>query len=1038
MDFPVPFHQKPCQVETKKLLFLIGIITIAAFAVQIFSTPYHNTPSNEAAEMGKQMDNETEVVVVNNKNEVTEMGEPPVGSPITSPSNVGAEEIVDANFSASDSVVPVAIDKSAVDEQVLGMDMKEEKPILIQSAPATLSSNSTETSDRVKRMSQKWITSMLDEMILPSDPLMKIRVKMPPKKVTSISEMNVLLHKNRASLRSMKPRWSSKLDQEILAAKAQIENAPVVKKDRELYAPVYRNVSVFKRSYELMEEILKVYVYKEGGKPIFHDPILEGIYASEGWFMKQMEGNEQFTVEDPREAHLFYIPFSSQSLRFTLYKANSHSKKNLIKYMSEYLNIITAKYPFWNRTGGADHFFTACHDWAPAITKRIMSACLRALCNSDVYEGFVLGKDVALPETFVLSKSDLLKDKGGKPPSQRRTLAIFAGNMHGYLHPDMKIYGKMTKTQKKEMNYIQHMKTSKFCISAKGYEGNSPRVVEAIFFECVPVIISDNFVPPFFEVLNWEAFAVFVAERDIPNLKEILDSIPDEKYVEMHKRVKKVQKHFLWHIVPATSVYTQQILWLRPGNCYFFIGIITCAAFCVQIFLTPYENVFRSLFLVNNAPAGDSSLDISVMGENCTETIDPAKKTPQKSIKTMLAEMIPSSNRMKRTWMKMPPNRITSISAMSRLLLKNLAPSHSMRPKRLSEQDREILAVKSQIENAPIIQNHKDLYAPIYRNLSTFRKTLKVYIYKEGEKPFFHDPILEGVYASEGWFMKQMEENKKFVPDKNSIRYSSLYDRKTRSKANFIKLLSDYLDTVKAKYPFWNRSFFLPLAMTGYGSQAPIMTRPFMNGCIRAFCNSDVNDDFVLGKDVPLAETLVLSKNNLLKDIGGKPPSERHTLAFFEGNIHGYLRPILLKFWEDKDPDMQIYGKMNSTITAKMNYIQRMKSSKYCISAKGYEVASPRVVEAIFFECVPVIISDNYVPPFFEVLDWESFAVFVAEKDIPNLKEILLSIPEEKYIEMHKRVKKVQQHFLWHNEPVKYDIFHMTLHSIWYNRVFQA
>ncbi|KAI3943379.1 hypothetical protein MKW92_011027 [Papaver armeniacum] len=504
----------------------------------------------------------------------------------------------------------------------------------------------------------------------------------------------------------------------------------------------------------------------------------------------------------------------------------------------------------------------------------------------------------------------------------------------------------------------------------------------------------------------------------------------------------------------------------------FFIGIITCAAFFFQFFLTPYENVFRSLFLVNNAPAGDSSLDISVMGiftpfydssmatpsENCTETIGPAKKMPQKSIKALLAEMIPSSNPMKRTWMKMPPNRITSISAMSRLMLKNLASSHSMRPKRLSEQDREILAVKSQIENAPVIQNDKDLYAPIYRNLSTFRRsyelmeeTLKVYIYKEGGKPFFHDPILEGVYASEGWFMKQMEENKKFVvqdPTKahlfylpfssESIRYSSLYDRKTRSKANFIKLLSDYLDTIKAKYPFWNRTGGTDHFFTACHDWAPIMTRPFMNGCIRAFCNSDVNDDFVLGKDVPLAETLVLSKSDLLKDIGGKPPSERQTLAFFAGNIHGYLRPILLKFWENKDPDMQIFGKMNSTVTAKMNYVQRMKTSKYCISAKGYEVASPRVVEAIFFECVPVIISDNYVPPFFEVLDWESFAVFVAEKDIPNLKEILLSIPEEKYIEMHKRVKKVQQHFLWHNEPVKYDIFHMTLHSIWYNPVFQA
>ncbi|XWS17712.1 hypothetical protein CRYUN_Cryun33cG0090700 [Craigia yunnanensis] len=112
------------------------------------------------------------------------------------------------------------------------------------------------------------------------------------------------------------------------------------------------------------------------------------------------------------------------------------------------------------------------------------------------------------------------------------------------------------------------------------------------------------------------------------------------------------------------------------------------------------------------------------------------------------------------------------------------------------------------------------------------------------------------------------------------------------------------------------------------------------------------------------------------------------------------------------------------------NYIEHMKSSKFCICARGHEVNNPRVVEAIFYECVPVIISDNSVPPLFEVLNWESFAIFVLEKDIPNMKNILLHISEEMYMEMHKRMKMVQQHFLWHAEPVKYDLFHMILHSI--------
>lgn len=212
-----------------------------------------------------------------------------------------------------------------------------------------------------------------------------------------------------------------------------------------------------------------------------------------------------------------------------------------------------------------------------------------------------------------------------------------------------------------------------------------------------------------------------------------------------------------------------------------------------------------------------------------------------------------------------------------------------------------------------------------------------------------------------------------------------------------------------------------------------------MGHCIRALCNSDVKEGFKFGKDVSLPETYVRLAKNPLRDVGGKPPSKRKILAFFAGNMHGYLRPILLQHWgNNKDPDMKIFGPIPNKVKGQMNYVQYMKSSKYCICAKGYEVNSPRVVEAIFYECVPVIISDNFVPPFFEVLNWESFAVFVPEKDIPNLKNILLSIPEKRYLEMQMRVKKVQQHFLWHTKPVKYDIFHMILHSVWYNRVFRT
>lgn len=456
---------------------------------------------------------------------------------------------IDSSINITSSVnlasnVSIAIGSAALNRSSGGSGKrvlsKDETHVQLQSDHAMLKNNSAMKNDTIGK---------------------KMRCDMPPKTIMSINEMNQLLVRHRRSSRAMRPRWSSIRDQEIIGAKLQIENAPIAMNDEELYAPLFRNVSRFKRSYELMERTLKVYIYKDGEKPIFHQPILKGLYASEGWFMKLMEGSKQFVVKNPQKAHLFYMPFSSRMLEYTLYVRNSHNRTNLRQYLKQYSEKIAAKYRFWNRTGGADHFLVACHDWAPYETRHHMEHCIKALCNADVTAGFKIGRDVSLPETYVRSARNPLRDLSGKPPSKRHILAFYAGNMHGYLRPillkhwkdkdpNMKIFGPMPPGVASKMNYIQHMKSSKYCICPKGYEVNSPRVVEAIFYECVPVIISDNFVPPFFEVLDWGAFSVIIAEKDIANLKDILVSIPEQKYLDMQLAVRKVQKHFLWHAKP--------------------------------------------------------------------------------------------------------------------------------------------------------------------------------------------------------------------------------------------------------------------------------------------------------------------------------------------------------------------------------------------------------------------------------------------------------------------------------------------------------
>ncbi|KAK8963995.1 putative glycosyltransferase [Platanthera guangdongensis] len=294
-----------------------------------------------------------------------------------------------------------------------------------------------------------------------------------------------------------------------------------------------------------------------------------------------MEMGNRFRTRNPDNAHVHFLPFSVVKMVRFIYQPNSFNISSIERTIADYIGIISSKYPYWNRSRGADHFMLSCHDWGPQASKShpyLYSNSIRVLCNANTSEGFHPLKDVSLPEINLKTDASLAGIIGGLSVSRRTTLAFFAGGMHGPIRPillqhwknkgddrDMQVHEYLPKGA----DYYGMMRASRFCLCPSGYEVASPRVVEAIYMECVPVIISDGYELPFGDVLNWKSFSVAVAVAEIPELKAILSRISGRQYIRMWRRVRAVRRHFVVNSPPERFDVFHMILhsvWLRRLN----------------------------------------------------------------------------------------------------------------------------------------------------------------------------------------------------------------------------------------------------------------------------------------------------------------------------------------------------------------------------------------------------------------------------------------------------------------------------------------
>ncbi|XP_072971434.1 probable glycosyltransferase At5g25310 [Typha angustifolia] len=337
-----------------------------------------------------------------------------------------------------------------------------------------------------------------------------------------------------------------------------------------------------------MEKRFKVYVYEEGEPPLVHGGPCKNIYTTEGRFIEELElmrpGRGGVRTWDPDRAHAFFLPFSVTEMVHFIYKPLSYDKQPLKLFVADYVNVVASKHPFWNRSGGADHFMLSCHDWGPDASgghPALYATSIRALCNANTSEGFRPSKDVSIPEINLLTGDiplQLLSPPFAIPGlSARPFLAFFAGGLHGPVRRLLLRHFKgrdpahfpVFEYLPPGLDYYSFMLRSRFCLCPSGYEVASPRVVEAIYAECVPVIISEGYALPFGDVLRWEAFSVAVEVAEVARLREVLEGIGEEEVRRLREGVRAVKRHFVFNQPAERFDVFHMILhsvWLRRLN----------------------------------------------------------------------------------------------------------------------------------------------------------------------------------------------------------------------------------------------------------------------------------------------------------------------------------------------------------------------------------------------------------------------------------------------------------------------------------------
>lgn len=307
----------------------------------------------------------------------------------------------------------------------------------------------------------------------------------------------------------------------------------------------YLYPSTFSMNYDKMLTSFKVFIYPTTQRIIFFSPSASNFYES--------LINSAFITQEPEEADLFFVVFSPE--------ISSRSQARLVRELR-------TKYPYWNRTLGADHFFISPEGIDFSSDRNALELKKNSVQISvfpTVSGKFIPHKDISLSP---VSKSSLVLSHA--PVNMDRSCL-------GYLKWDGKTEAELVEelrldsefvVESEPLDQLGRVKSSKFCLFF--YEAESTLdLTEAMAAGCVPVVIVDRPVQdfPLMDVLRWSEMALLIGNRrGGQGLKAVLSGVPEDRYQRMRGLCVAAAHHMVWNAEPQAYDAFHMVmyqLWMR-------------------------------------------------------------------------------------------------------------------------------------------------------------------------------------------------------------------------------------------------------------------------------------------------------------------------------------------------------------------------------------------------------------------------------------------------------------------------------------------